>query len=249
MISINLSTRQETVEWPVGRSLLTALVDAGEEMIPDRYEHDFLPKVHEFTSIADCRAEWVRKINVRIVPKFGGPDELPPASETILSLGLSRKKQLKYQWRIKHTGRSIHGELIQGWLAADFSNSKKVDWWRLFRRWSRTMQPVLGFVHLEMDRPEENISTSATPLTFPSIGGLSNPELLQFYWGMVFGAEHAENFPTRALRRDGFHVERLKNCVLLRLTDDIWDVKKDYPAYLERRELAKSHFPKGFTQF
>lgn len=62
-------------------------------------------------------------------------------------------------------------------------------------------------------------------------------------WAVAFGEEFAQAFPEAALRAAGFAVDTVGETFLLRLTDDLADVKTRYEAFQERREAATAPPP------
>ncbi len=160
-----------------------------------------------------------------------------------------RKHAVKYTGTVDHTWR--YGpklELMAGRVNLQFQPNKKIVWLELFRQFCHLFEPKFAMLHF-FTGPELLRCIAISPEGSFRRGPVSRTLLKEgipnMAWANYFGKEYSEEFDEQKLTSQGFLVEKIGDGYLVVMTENIFDIEKDFVKFSEARNLAKKQFKDG----
>ena len=236
-IEIHIETEMETASWDVGQRLIDSLYQDGDELVPE-YVSQFVPKGNEGCfGVEAAKERWAAMYEMRVNGSL---------YDCYQGFYWRRRRAVKCQGNVKHTSRDCRCRITPGhvWFSSGFGG--KVDWYSLFRQWCELFSPKLGILH-HFTAPELACRTwPHSSFQMGAFGDREVPGILNAGWAMVYGDEFAEKVDAERIAAAGFPIEKLGNAYLVRVTENILDVKKDFAYFSRRRAELKKLFPEKF---
>ncbi len=242
-IEIWIVSTVDTSPWPVGEALLTEFCAHDESIRPDRLAHDFSARFTKggepFSSVEACEKLWAMQAETLTESKTG---EMEHTGFFFLPFEWMRKKQLKSEGKISHFGGK-HGVPRSGILRFDSAWSAKVEWFQLFLNWSKTLAPSEAYLHLNRIKKEE----AAIPRRFDLWDGRRvEPKLNHVGWATYFSSELGSPAEISRMLGDDFPVDDVGPGAIVRVTENIADVQKNFEKFHERREEMIRRLPEDW---
>jgi hypothetical protein len=141
-ILISLTTRRDTAEWVLGRTLLAALHETDAKLVP-QFVGNSEPIKIPFESVAACEKHWSPIMVIR------GPLGKSEVHSNFLWKWI---KPLKGYGHVMHTSTNKLGNMTLGRIVVRSHTIKNISWAQLFRRLCQIVQPKFGMLHVFTDR-------------------------------------------------------------------------------------------------
>ncbi|MHC2460663.1 hypothetical protein ACVMIX_007367 [Rhizobium leguminosarum] len=238
IIRMFVNTDAVTTDWSIGREVLSAFCETDERLMPEHL-YQWETCIGEFETVEQCKDSWAWIAEVRA---NGSKHEFP------LGLGWRRKKAVRYQAEIKHSGNNALGRWNGGDLSVYAAPHKTVDWLPVFRRACNALTPTFGLLHYFT--PIEDAGRPGTAEGYFSGGIIPRkgmPErIANIGWATFFGGEFAKDVKAEQIAEAGFAIEKVGDGYLARITDNINDVADNYPHFSKQRAELKKLFPDDF---
>ena len=235
--TINFVTRHDTTTEEFYRSFMELLTVRYPQLAPEFFGGDPRCKM-PFVGIEEGRRLWA------MPGKLSGPDG---ESVWIGQSHLKRKSKIKNLITVNQPNEDKFGKSILGLLSMWVAPDKKLDWWGLFRDLTALFRPILGRMHIFVGPENGGFSFNSPQMRFWA--GPNQPEmkegLTNLGWANVFGDEYTGEVDEAALRAHGFVVEEFGGRKLFRVTESIFDILNDFPAFSRRRAELKGLFRSG----
>ena len=100
-------------------------------------------------------------------------------------------------------------------------------------------------LHLFSD-PELGPHERRNSFQIGSFNAALKPDIPNIGWAMFYGNEFAEKIDAEGIFRAGFPIEKMSNGYLVRVTEDIKDIARDFEFFARQRTELRSLFPSGF---
>ncbi|WZB69753.1 hypothetical protein WJ968_27210 [Achromobacter xylosoxidans] len=94
--------------------------------------------------------------------------------------------------------------------------------------------------------PELGVHEVNESFQIGSFNAALKPDIPNVGWAMFYGNEFAEKVDAEGIFRAGFPIEKMGDGYLVRVTESIQDVARDFELFAERRIELKGFFPGGF---
>ena len=245
-VQISIATPIDTTNWDFGRSVLTEICRTDGRLVPQYFGSDDPPK-STFVDIEACEQLWAPEVTI------DGPLGRVSAH---WNCAWRRTKAIRYRGNIYHTSGIEQNRIQPGWLKFQADPDTKVDWLDLFKRLCVAASPSFALLHLFTDAEceagafgeseEERIGANDF-CTGPSGAVLQKRCIPNLGWATFFGQPYTHEVD-RGVLQSRYRVECMASGDLLVLTDDIFDVGRDFSKFSEKRNTAKSYFKEGFFQ-
>jgi len=237
-ILLSLNTNVDTTSWHYGKTMLELMRKTDERLIP-QFISDNGDRVNiPYKDVTSCEKHWTATGQLRGVN--GGWTDFP------LQFAMKRKNAIKYTGTVDHTERiGPKSELMAGCVKFQFQPNKKIAWLDLLREYCDVFEPKFAMLHLftepELDRCVA-ISPEGSFRRGPVSRTLSRSGIPNLAWATYFGSEYIDDIDEKKLMAQGFSVEKIGNGYLVVITEDIFDIEKDFIKFSVTRNLAKKQF-------
>ncbi|MDR7945010.1 hypothetical protein [Achromobacter aegrifaciens] len=235
-IQISLRTKIETTEWSVGKKLLESLSFDSSLLAPEYISHNADKVTELFEGDSHAEKMWAEKICIRANGSL---------SELFDNFAWKRQKSVKSKGSISHTMRNLRNQIVPGGVHLNSKFSDKVNWFRLFKSWCEIFSPQLGMLHY-FTEPELGPHEVNESFQIGSFNAMLKPDVPNAGWAMFYGNEFAEKVDMERIFHGGFPIERMGDGYLVRVTENIQDVARDFELFAQRRLELKGLFPDGF---
>lgn len=235
-IQIAVRTKMETVGWDVGSQLLESLCLNGGLLAPEYISHNADKITEPFEGKSQAERLWAEKTSIRANGSL---------SDFFLDFAWKRKKSVKCSGRICHMSRNIRNQIVPADIFLNSIFSDKVDWYQLFKVWCEILPPQLGMLHY-FTEPELEPHMVNDNFQIGSFNAALKPDVPNAGWAMFYGDEFAEKFDAERIAKAGFPIEKIGDGYLVRVTEDIQDIVRDFQLFAQKRAELKSLFPEGF---
>jgi hypothetical protein len=238
-MELTIRTKAETIDWDVGKRLIDSLSIGEGLLMPEQVSDNADRFKNPFMGKAACEAIWAPKGFMRN-PFSGVP------RDTYSDFAWRRKKALRCTGYLRHTTKNVYLKIVPGSLNFTSACSEKMDWYMLFKTWCEIFPPQLGMLHHFRNPELESDVEGFGSFRIGSFRATLKPEIPNAAWAMAYGDEFAEKVDAARIAAAGFPIEKLGNAYLVRVTEDIRDVAKDFAFFSKRRAELKRLFPENF---
>ncbi|MFG0233429.1 hypothetical protein [Achromobacter sp. 413638] len=235
-IQISLRTKIETDGWDVGRKLLASLYVDSSFLAPEYVSHNADKVTEPFEGELHAERLWSEKICIRANGTL---------SELVDNFAWKRKRSVRNTGYVSHTIRNIRNQIVPGGVHLNSKFSEKIEWFQLFKTWCEIFPPQLGMLHY-FTEPELGVHEVNESFQIGSFNAALKPDIPNVGWAMFYGNEFAEKVDAEGIFRAGFPIEKMGDGYLVRVTESIQDVARDFELFAERRIELKGFFPSGF---
>ena len=241
-IRISVLTEEPTTDIELGKKLIAALEQVDSRLKPDFFSNreEKIDKI--FSSVDDISENWAPLAK----SEFQGRTRFYP-----VHFCWKRLKNIKSQGVVYHTqtvgdGRDIHLGKIELKI---FGLKDEVDSYSLLKKWVSELRPKFAMAHLFTTEQLYKVKFSSPQTTF-RLGHagvhLKKSGIPDLAWATYFGDEYSVQVPSEKLAEAGFFVDKTEHGVMLRITDDLYDIKKDFSSFDAERSRAADLFPENF---
>lgn len=260
-LQIYIQTRKDLSSWEIGHAILSVPFSQAE-LAPQRVAT--LGEVtsshgHNVESIRECEPHWGLKGTFRFE---GAPRDL------ILPFNWKRKNAAKSQGDVSFSSVNNISLKYNSKISFDAKYKKGVDWLGLFRGWCEIASPFAAILHpfilddglkgkpksvMEYSNEEDFLEQAwsrflhgslYTQFRFGELNSLRSG-LTNLGWASWFGDEFADEVDEPAISAAGFPVSKIGNGYLVQVTNQMEDVKGNFPLFSKRRAELKSLFRPG----
>ncbi len=231
-VRIAIRTKSETIGWGVGEAFIASLSRDEGLLVPEQVSHNADKFGESFMGVAASEACWASKAALR----FNGT-----LLDFYQDFAWRRKKAVKSTGSVVHTARNARGQVVPGAVSYRSANSERVDWYSLFKAWCEIFPPQLGMLHL-FSEPELGPHEKYNSFQIGSFNSALKPDVPNMGWAMFYGDEFAEEVDVERIAASGFPIEKLNTGYLVRVTEYIRDVARDFALFSKRRAELKSLF-------
>jgi hypothetical protein len=140
-----------------------------------------------------------------------------------------------------------------GDIDLEYTWNKKIDWFDVFKKVQACVKAYFGYLHF-FTQEEDDLRTDRDGSAYLSfyngaIGWkVEEKGIPDLGWATYFGKKYQEDIPISQIQKEGAIVTPQNDGHIIQLTDNIFDIHKDFKSFDEKRDRVKSHFPKGFFQ-
>lgn len=235
-IQISIRTKTETTGCGVGERLIDSLNLGGGLLAPEQVSHNADKFTMPFVGKAKSVGVWATKAAIRVNGFL---------AEFHQDFAWRRKKKIKSSGIVVHTSRNLRGQVVPGAVRMNSAYSEKIDWYSIFKGWCEIFPPQLGMLHY-FTEPELQLHMVHDSFQIGSFNAALKPDVPNAGWAMFYGNEFAEKVDVKRIAKAGFPVEKIGDGYLVRVTEDIQDVVRNFSLFAQRRTELKSLFPDGF---
>ncbi len=235
-VQVSIKTRAETIGWDVGSRFFESLSLNNGVLSPEFVSKSWGRTTTPFEGKSQAGTLWAEKAEMR---SNGG------YSEFFLDFVWKRKRAVKSSGYVQHTKRNIRNQIVPGGPYLTSAISEKVDWYQLFKVWCEIFPPQLGMLHY-FTKPELAPHQVNDSFQIGSFNAALNPNVPNAGWAMFYGNEFAEKVDADRIARAGFPIEKIGDGYLVRVTEEIQEIVRDFPLFAQRRTELKSLFAEGF---
>lgn len=125
------------------------------------------------------------------------------------------------------------------WLRARWD--PRCDFVRLFRDWLALAPADIGMLHL-FTEPELGRAGAQNAFQLGAFGGPMKPGVPNIGWAMAYGSAYVPEVDVASIRAAGFSVDQHNGTTVVRVTERLEDVARDFPHFSRRRTELKSLF-------
>ena len=232
---LNIATIKDISDWSYGRRFFELLLATDPRLEPQHIgEPDRQVPYHNVDSF---RSKWAAPAVIRV-----GDDR----TDTIWPLLWRRGRSFKYSGWVDFTHRSKANQLLNGSVTITSDFDKDTNWLKLFKGICELVEPFGGILHL-LTKPELHHKTPRYSPYYPPInaGAFERKDLANIGWATLFGPLFADEVDFQMLSDRGYLVETFAGGHLVRMSESICDVAKDFAAFSRRRAELKSYFRKN----
>ncbi|WP_236215187.1 hypothetical protein [Metapseudomonas otitidis] len=235
-IQISVRSKIETVGWDVGSQLLESLYLNDGLLTPEFVSHNADKITEVFEGKEQAERLWAEKASI------GANGSL---SDFFLDFSWKMKKSVKSSGRISHMFRNIRNQIIPADIYLNSVFSEKIDWYQLFKVWCEIFSPQLGMLHYftESELLPHQVNGS---FQIGSFNAALKPNVPNIGWAMFYGNEFAEKVDVDRIASAGFPIGKMGDGYLVKVTENIREVRDDFPLFSRRRAELKKLFPEGF---
>jgi len=237
-IQISIRTKIDTSEVTLGERLIGSLLECGDYLAPEQVSHN-ADRITEPFSVAaqDAFQEmWASVASLRANGSL---------FDFYQDFAWRRKRAVKSSGTVSHTLINARGQLVPGNISFRAQWSRRVDWYSLFKSWCGIFPPQLAMLHL-FDGPELSPERKNNSFQIGSFNSALHPDIPGIAWAMFYGNEFADEVDLRSLVNAGFQVDGMGGGHLVRVTEDIGDVSRNFGAFFARRAQLRKLFREGF---
>jgi hypothetical protein len=224
-------TGECTTDWSVGRRVLRAFEEAGDQFVPETL-YQWEDKIGIYKSVEQAEPYWAQVAQMRM---NGSLLEFP------IGLRWKRSRSVKYEAEISHTGRNSRGNIIEGRLNIYAAANRKADWRSLGMRLSEAMNSNVAMMHCFASLNDQACRLTTPERDFRSFV-VVNGKIPNIGWGMFFGGDFSKEVDENAVSAAGFLIETIGNGYWVQVTENINDVIHDFAMFSKRRAELKSLF-------
>lgn len=229
-IDVAIRGLAETVGWKFGEAFINSLKFEGgvsPEQIsnnPDRFKKDS-PGFDMAQDFWACKGT----LNVS-----GGV-------EFYQDFAWRRKKNPKFSGWIRHKSKNLRGAILPSSIRMILARNCSSQWLELFKVWCCLTNAQLAMLHLFTD---QELSMNGDG-GFKSCGfnALLNPTFSGLGWVLYLGKDKLVGVDAEAISNAGFLVDRLGEGVVVRVTEDIDEVWRDFQRFDFERNRLRSMLP------
>jgi len=260
-LKIEIHTRKDISSWETGHAILSVPFSKAE-LAPQRVAT--LGEVtsrhgHNVESIEECEPHWGLKGTFRF-------EDAP--RDFMVPFNWKRKNAAKSYGDIDFS--NSNDNLLRNYSAISFyaKYKKGLDWLGLFRNWCEIASPFAAILHpfilddglkgkpksvMEYSNEEDFLEQAwsrflhgslYTQFRFGELNSLRSG-LTNLGWASWFGDEFADEVDEPAISAAGFPVSKIGNGYLVQVTNQMEDVKGNFPLFSKRRAELKSLFRPG----
>lgn len=141
--------------------------------------------------------------------------------------------------------RNIRNQIIPADIYLNSVFSEKIDWYQLFKVWCEIFPPQLGMLHYftESELLPHQVNGS---FQIGSFNAALKPNVPNIGWAMFYGNEFAEKVDADRIASAGFPIGKMGDGYLVKVTENIREVRNNFPLFSRRRAELKKLFPEGF---
>ena len=235
-IQIAIRTNSETIGWGVGSRLFDSLSSNGGLLAPEFVSHNADKVTEIFDGQKKMERFWAEKASIQANGTI---------SDFFLDFAWKKESFLKSSGRVSHTFRNLKNQIVPGDICLKSEYGDKINWYGLFKNWCDIFPPQLGMLHLFSD-PELGPHERRNSFQIGSFNAALKPDIPNIGWAMFYGNEFAEKIDAEGIFRAGFPIEKMSNGYLVRVTEDIKDIARDFEFFARQRTELRSLFPSGF---
>jgi hypothetical protein len=235
-LQISLRTEIDTVKWEVGAEFIRSLCSGDGLLEPEQISHNVDSFGEAFLGIERSEPGWASKASVRVNGQF---------SDYYQDFAWRRKTKLKSSGSVSHTACNLKGQVVPGSVCFRANFDEVIDWYALFKKWCEMFSPQVGMLHLFTD-PELQPGMKYNSFQIGSFNALLSPEVPNAGWLMYYGEPFFSKIDVDVIRSAGFGVEELGQGCLVKVTENIVDVKNNFCLFDKRRNVLKATFGEGF---
>jgi len=253
IIKISINTQIPTANWEIGKAILEAFLDTSEKLFPEFVSWK-QPVRTPVKGVEECQEYWAP------VSSYKDATGVHSFATNML---WKRASALKSDWHVMHTSSNNGVVKLHGVLLFSIRFNKSVDFFGLFKKLCQILNPEVATLHLFTDIESQKnpypcwvdrqvnsdgVRWESDPAAGDFFAGALHPEreesIPNLPWSIYFGAAIRGKFDEKQVAASGALIEELNDGLLLRVSSEISEVEKDFPAFSERRARIKSHFPK-----
>jgi hypothetical protein len=225
-VLISLVTDKKLEKENYGRSLLSLFYDRFPELKPE-YASFTDPVNNPITTVNDALQYWEDSDWPGFICK--------------------RRQTVKSEWYIgTDKNKLAHLDLEYAW-------NNKINWLSVFKKVQECVNAYFGYLHF-FTAPEWAASRAKGLELYcefrnGAIGWkVEEKGIPDLGWATYFGKKYQEDIPISQIQKEGAIITPQNDGHIIQLTDNIFDIHKDFKLFDEKRDRVKSHFPKGFFQ-
>lgn len=234
-IAFEIYTLNPTIDWKVGKRLLTFITEFDDRLIPQTLDNWGIK--HDFKSVEASKPYWapeaVRK----------GTKDNYYYHEFNLSIGLKRRRVVNYETELKHTSMNRKGRLTRGRMRFSAQYHKAIEWEKLFLGICDILGSNTALLHY-FGQFEKRWSL---------VGGVNFLNISHhFLVPAKYVQEQRKGFAyyieedlIQKIRDHGFSIDKLNDGYLIKVTENLQDMIDDFESFAKRRNILRSLFPKG----
>ncbi|WP_324711150.1 hypothetical protein [Pseudomonas citronellolis] len=235
-IQISIRTKMETIDWECGGQLIESLYLSEGLLAPEFVSHNPDKVKEPFEDKAQAERLWAEKGSMRVNGSL---------SDFFYDFAWKRKKAIRSLGYVRHTKRNIRNQIVPGAVILNSAYNEKIDWYKIFRVWCEIFPPQLGMLHY-FTEPELEPHMLNDSFQIGSFNAALKPDVPNAGWAMFYGNEFAEKVDAERIAKAGFPIENISDGYLVRVTEDIQDIVRNFRLFVQKRTELKSLFPEGF---
>lgn len=240
-VLISLATRYDTTPWEFGGPFLEALRQTHERLLPE-FIGNCEPLRKPFMSIDACRDCWAPVSIIR------SPQGRFEARSAFL---WKRRKSTRSFGHVMHTSTNILGKMNSGQIIFRGDPDLEIDWLGLFQRWCQLVRPQFGQLHLFTAaevRDDVDFKSPQDLFQRGPPGWAVEKQIPNLGWATFLGDELATEVDVVRLNAAGFAAQRIGVGYSLTVTDNLFDVSKDFCKFSGERVRLKGLFRRNLCQ-